>query len=80
MRGQLVYSSAHALSANGYLAAQFLDKESNQRQDKWGGSVENRARFYVECLDAICDVFGADRVGIKLNPCGGCEYPDCLRA
>ena len=64
--------SIHAYSANGYLPAQFLDKESNQRTDKWGGSVENRARFYVESLDALCDVFGADRVGIKLNPFGGC--------
>jgi len=57
--------------ANGYLAAQFADKNTNQRTDEWGGSVENRTRFYRECLDAICSVYPPSKVGIKLNPCGG---------
>jgi len=58
-------------AANGYLGAQFLDKNSNKRTDKWGGSLENRARFNLECLNAICEVYPSDRVGIKMNPCGG---------
>jgi 2,4-dienoyl-CoA reductase-like NADH-dependent reductase (Old Yellow Enzyme family) len=51
--------------ANGYLFAQFFDPVSNQRTDQWGGSVENRAKFCLECLKVVIEVFGADRVGIK---------------
>ncbi len=58
-------------SANGYLINEFLDANTNQRTDEWGGSVEKRARFGLEVTKIMCDVFGADRVGIKLNPCGG---------
>lgn len=58
-------------SANGYLIHQFLDYNSNQRTDKWGGSVENRCRMGLECLKALIDVWGPARVGIKINPCGG---------
>jgi 2,4-dienoyl-CoA reductase-like NADH-dependent reductase (Old Yellow Enzyme family) len=58
-------------SANGYLAHQFLDPSSNQRTDKWGGSVENRARFVLQVIDELISVYGSGRVGIKLSPCGG---------
>jgi 2,4-dienoyl-CoA reductase-like NADH-dependent reductase (Old Yellow Enzyme family) len=58
-------------SANGYLPNTFLDTLSNQRQDKWGGSVENRCRFSLRCIDELITVYGADRVGIKLSPVGG---------
>ncbi|KAI9294231.1 FMN-linked oxidoreductase [Neoconidiobolus thromboides FSU 785] len=58
-------------SANGYLAHQFLDSNSNQRTDNYGGSIENRSRFVLEVIDAFIEVFSADRVGIKLSPCGG---------
>ncbi|KAF8921299.1 flavoprotein NADH-dependent oxidoreductase [Mucidula mucida] len=57
--------------ANGYLVHQFLDSTSNQRTDQWGGSVENRSRFGLEVLKAAIDVWGADRVAIKLNPAAG---------
>ncbi|KAF7978804.1 hypothetical protein HWV62_44571 [Athelia sp. TMB] len=57
--------------AGGYLPNQFIDKSSNNRNDKWGGSVENRARFYVESLKAITEIWEPSRVGIKLAPCGG---------
>ncbi|KZP12209.1 FMN-linked oxidoreductase, partial [Athelia psychrophila] len=57
--------------AGGYLHHQFADKSSNLRTDKWGGSVENRARIYVETLKAITEVWDPSRVGIKLNPAGG---------
>lgn len=58
-------------SANGYLVEQFLSDSANVRTDKWGGSVENRCRFGLEAVKRLIDVWGADRVGIKLSPCGG---------
>ncbi|KAH0841647.1 hypothetical protein AYO21_01119 [Fonsecaea monophora] len=57
--------------ANGYLVAQFLDDGANIRTDAYGGSVENRARFCLECIDALIDVWGPYRVGIKLSPAVG---------
>ncbi|KAJ7221750.1 flavoprotein NADH-dependent oxidoreductase [Mycena pura] len=56
--------------ANGYLVSQFLDYNSNKRTDKWGGSPENRARFALETLKAVIEVYGRN-VSIKLNPAGG---------
>ncbi|KAJ7600217.1 hypothetical protein C8J56DRAFT_909719 [Mycena floridula] len=57
--------------ANGYLVHQFLDSTSNNRTDKWGGSIENRSRFGLETLKVLIEVFGSDRVAIKLSPSGG---------
>ena len=57
-------------AANGYLIDQFLQTKTNQREDEYGGSVENRARFLLEVMDALIDVWGADRVGIHLAPRG----------
>lgn len=54
--------------AFGYLIDQFLQDGSNQRTDKYGGSIENRARFLLEVVEAVAGVWGADRVGIKLSP------------
>ena len=54
--------------ANGYLIDQFLRDGSNQRNDAYGGSIENRARFLLEVTEAVCDVLGADRVGVRLSP------------
>ena len=54
--------------ANGYLLDQFLNSSANQRTDEWGGSVENRARFLLAVTDAVIDVWGADRVGVRLSP------------
>ncbi len=56
--------------ANGYLIDQFLRESSNQRTDRYGGSIENRARFAVEVAQAVVGVWGADRVGIRLSPFG----------
>lgn len=56
----------HATS--GYLPAQFLSTGTNQRTDQYGGSVENRIRFVVETLEAMCEVAGADKVGIRICP------------
>lgn len=54
--------------AFGYLPDQFLQSASNQRTDSYGGSLENRARFMLAAVDALTDVWGATRVGIKLSP------------
>ncbi|MCU1531673.1 MAG: alkene reductase [Arthrobacter sp.] len=55
-------------SANGYLLHEFLSPTSNQRDDIYGGSPENRARFVIEVVKAVVDAVGADRVGIRISP------------
>lgn len=57
-------------SANGYLLNQFIDPKSNKRTDEYGGSIENRARFTLEVVDAIVDAIGAERTAIRLSPYG----------
>ena len=57
-------------AANGYLIDQFLQTKTNQRHDEYGGSVENRARFLLEVVDALIEVWGAGRVGVHLAPRG----------
>jgi 2,4-dienoyl-CoA reductase-like NADH-dependent reductase (Old Yellow Enzyme family) len=54
--------------ANGYLIDQFLQDSTNQRDDEYGGSIENRARFMMEVADAVVSVWGADRVGMHIAP------------
>lgn len=56
--------------ANGYLPHQFLADNTNLRDDRWGGSIENRIRFVVEVLRAMSDVIGAHRVGLRISPAG----------
>lgn len=56
--------------ANGYLLEQFLHTRSNQRTDRYGGSIENRARLLIEVTEAVTEVWGADRVGVRLSPFG----------
>jgi len=53
---------------SGYLPAQFLSTGSNRRTDAYGGGVENRARFVVEVLAAMCGVCGGGRVGMRICP------------
>ncbi len=55
-------------AANGYLIDQFLRDKTNLRTDRYGGSIENRARFLLEVTDAVVGVCGADRVGLRLSP------------
>lgn len=55
-------------AANGYLIDQFIRDGSNQRTDKYGGSLENRSRLLLEITAAVADVWGADRVGVRLSP------------
>ncbi|MGE6791325.1 2,4-dienoyl-CoA reductase [Pseudomonas guineae] len=54
--------------ANGYLLDQFLQSSTNQRSDRYGGSLENRARLLLEVTDAAIEVWGAGRVGMHLAP------------
>lgn len=55
-------------AANGYLIHQFLCDNSNQRTDKYGGSISNRLRFAIEVTHAIVDEIGANRTGIRIAP------------
>jgi N-ethylmaleimide reductase len=54
--------------AHGYLIDQFLRDASNRREDAYGGSIENRCRFALEVVDAVCTVFPKERVGIRISP------------
>ncbi len=56
--------------ANGYLIEQFLQSRTNLRTDQYGGSIENRARFLLEIAQAVIEVWGASRVGVRLSPYG----------
>ena len=61
-------------AAGGYLPAQFLSDSANHRTDSYGGSIEKRPRFVVEVIDAMSEVWGGDRVGIKISP--GISFSD----
>jgi len=54
--------------ANAYLVQQFFAPSANTRSDRYGGSIENRARFAIEVAAAIAEEIGADRIGIRLSP------------
>jgi N-ethylmaleimide reductase len=56
--------------ANGYLLEQFLSPASNQRNDQYGGSVENRCRFLLEVMRGAAEAIGKERVGVRLSPYG----------
>jgi N-ethylmaleimide reductase len=56
--------------ANGYLIEQFLQSHTNLRTDRYGGSIANRARLLMEITQAVIEVWGADRVGVRLSPYG----------
>lgn len=57
-------------SANGYLLNTFLESKANHRKDQYGGSIENRSRLLLEIVEAIAQVFPANRVGVRLSPNG----------
>jgi len=65
--------------ANGYLIEQFLQSHSNLRTDRYGGSILNRARLLLEITEAVTEVWGTERVGVRLSPYGvanGSGEPD----
>jgi len=54
--------------ASGYLINQFLNPVSNQRDDDYGGSIENRIRFPIAVLQAMAGAIGPGRVGFRISP------------
>lgn len=62
------FAGAELHCTSGYLPAQFLSTGTNQRDDRYGGSVENRIRFVVETLEAMGSVDGMNRVGMRICP------------
>ncbi|OWK32001.1 alkene reductase [Sphingomonas mucosissima] len=54
--------------ANGYLVHQFLAPNANKRTDEYGGSLENRARFAIEVVQAIVAAIGPERTAVRLSP------------
>ena len=57
-------------SANGYLLDQFLQDKTNQRTDRYGGSIENRMRLLGEVIESVAKVYPSDRIGVRLSPYG----------
>lgn len=55
-------------SSNGYLFHQFFNGTSNTRTDEYGGTIENRARFFFEVLDAMIKVIPQQKIGARFNP------------
>lgn len=57
-------------AANGYLINEFLDSTTNQRSDRYGGSLENRYRFLKEIVEAVLTVLPSNQVGVRISPNG----------
>ena len=55
-------------AANGFLIDQFTRDGINQREDEYGGSIDNRLRFMMEIIAAVCSEIGSGKVGIRLSP------------
>jgi N-ethylmaleimide reductase len=56
--------------ANGYLIDQFLNTASNAREDRWGKTIEGRARFALEVARRVSEAIGGDHVGMRISPYG----------
>jgi len=72
------FSGVEVHGANGYLINQFLDSSTNLRDDDYGGSLENRFRFFKEVMEAVLEVWSPQQVGARLSPNGvfndmGCD-------
>ena len=72
------FSGIEVHGANGYLVNQFLDATTNHRDDQYGGSLENRFRFFREVLEAVLEVWSPAQVGVRISPNGvfndmGCD-------
>lgn len=62
------FSGVQIHGAHGYLVSQFLSSHHNQRQDQWGGDIENRARFLKEIIKKMRSAVGPKfPIGVKLN-------------
>src|ERR1700761_2362232 len=67
---QAGFDGVEVHGANGYLLEQFLQSHTNLRTDQYGGSIENRARLLLEVTQAAIEVWGANRVAVRLSPYG----------
>ena len=61
--------------ANGYLLEQFLTSGTNRREDAYGGPVRNRAQLLMEAVETVIEVWGSDRVGVRLSPLSTLRHP-----
>ena len=80
---QTGFTGVQVHGAHGYLMSEFLSPRANRREDRWGGSIENRARLLVETVRAVRSAVGKDLVvAVKLNSAdfqkGGFSFDDCL--
>jgi N-ethylmaleimide reductase len=57
-------------AANGYLLDQFIRSNSNVRTDEYGGSIDNRLRLPLQVVEAVIDIWGPERTGIRVSPTG----------
>jgi len=78
------YHGVQIHAAHGYLLAQFLSPLTNKRTDKWGGTLENRARLLLEITEQIQQHCGNDfDIAVKLNSAdfqrGGFDVQDALQ-
>lgn len=64
------FSGVEVHGANGYLVNQFLDSKTNLRTDQYGGSLENKFRFFKEVLEAVLEVWEPENVGARISPNG----------
>jgi N-ethylmaleimide reductase len=64
------FDGVELMAANGHLIDQFLQDNSNKRTDRYGGTIENRARLLFEVFDALISVWSSDRVGVRIAPSG----------
>jgi len=64
------FSGVEVHGANGYLINQFLDSRTNRREDQYGGSLENRFRFFKEVLEAVLEIWEPEQVGARISPNG----------
>jgi N-ethylmaleimide reductase len=62
------FDGFEVMAAHGHVVDQFLQDNSNKRTDHYGGSIENRTQLLVEIVEALIDVWGANRVGVRIEP------------
>ena len=81
---QTGFTGVQIHAAHGYLISQFLSPVTNQRDDKWGGGLGNRARFLLRTVEAVRKMVGPEfPVSVKLNSAdfqkGGWSLEDCMK-